>query len=154
MLFLNISNHFFSWFKMSIWSLLLGYFVFFISLTFSFYPTFITLTYFMYTCIIIIESNAKFGLSLLSIISKCDAHFQTNILVFHKTNGLSTIFFLHLYYIHLIMNILFFLFKDTLSFNKHFHDTIIIFMNIKALKFFVYTKLFTITHIYSKFLFC
>ncbi len=47
MVFLSICNHFFSWLKMSIWSLLLSFF-FLISLTFSFYPTCITLNYFMY----------------------------------------------------------------------------------------------------------
>jgi hypothetical protein len=87
----------------------------------------------------------------LLIILECDAHFLTNILILHKTNGLSTNCFLHLYCTHLIMNILLFIFRNALSSNKHFHDTIINSINIKASKFFVYTNLFIITHIYSKF---
>jgi len=79
---------------------------------------------------------------------------QTNILILHKTNELSISCFLHLYCTHLIMKIFLILLRNGLQFNKHFHDIIIISLNIKASKFFVYTKLFIVTHICSKLFFC
>ncbi len=87
-----------------------------------------------------LSMSPKYSLNNLS----CSCSHVHEIMLLHKTNGLSISCFFHLYYTHLIVNILLILFINALLFNKHFHDTIIISMSIKA------SKIFIITHIYSK----